>query len=125
MSANGGIGIPSINLEAAGGLVRNESKTSQVKISLAPPTPVELISGKSLDDLNLATTIVSVRRELAKGLTEEPVITAKTVDFIIKFGVTEGTSGQGGIDFLVFSVGASKAVSESSANTITVKFEAQ
>lgn len=121
-NTNFGLGVPTIDVSGNYTSSIEKNSTSQVKLSLEPPKPVELASSAELNDMRLAETIINVRRQLKKGFLEEPILNPKTVDFVIKFGVVESAKIDGDIEIFILSINPSSEFKVQQANTITVKF---
>jgi hypothetical protein len=124
VDANGKItiGVPSAGVDASGGGSRKAEESSTLYIELVPPKPTAFLGATDAKDFGLTEAIVETRRELLKGLADEPRLDPRKVVITVKFGITRnlGTSGQ--LKLMVISVGAGASVTSSDVNTIVLGF---
>ena len=106
-SADGsvGLGVPDWGLGGEGGAGVERERSSTVTVELVPPRAEMLMEAESLDDLDIASTIVAVRRQLAAGLKQKPVLDPSKLSIDIRFGATRKLTGKAGIKLLFISFG--------------------
>ena len=66
--------------------------------------------------------IVSVRKELQKGLSETPKLEPRSLRIELNFGVGEQTEAKGGFNFIFVCAGASGSYQREGVQTLTVVF---
>jgi hypothetical protein len=104
-----------------GGLENAQSQ--KITISLKPPEPIITQSGLDLSRLDIANTIVLLRRELQAGLASEPRLLPSKLDIEIEFSVQKDLEGSGGIKLIFVEIGPKVKRSSKNLHKITLHFE--
>lgn len=117
------IGVPIVSADVGGTGERKAENTSTLTVELAPPTASITMSGADSSEFGITQAIVSTRRQLAQGLSDEPKLIPKKVSFQFKFGVTRIGGATGQIKFLIFTLGGGATKSAAETSTITLNFE--
>ena len=119
------IGVPSMGLEVGGGAGRKSEESSTLYVELVPPRGGGILGATEIQDFGLTEAIVDTRRQLLKGLADEPRLDPRKVVISVKFGVarTAGPSGQ--LKLVVISVGAGQSVTSADTNTVVLTFSAK
>jgi len=105
-----------------GGNIKND-QIQKIHLSLEPPRP-ELLkeSPADLRKLDIANTIVTLRRELRKGLSGQPKLLPKILDIVVSFAVQRGAGGGGGINLVFVKVGSGGEYTSESVHKIILHF---
>lgn len=102
-----------------------EDQVQKLQLSLEPPEPVLLKeSSVDLQTLDIANAIVTLRRELQKGLSGQPKLLPKKLDIEVSFGVQRGAGGGSGINLVFIKVGGSGEYISESVHKIILHFVA-
>jgi hypothetical protein len=117
------IGVPIISAELGGSGDRKTEDTSTVTVDLAPPKSSITMSGADSSGFGITQTILAVRKQLASGLKDEPILEPRKASMQFKFGVTTTGGASGQVKFLVFTAGAGATRSAAETSTITLNFE--
>jgi len=114
--------IPAVMASGKAG-VETESKTSQkITVELAPPKPDVTEAAIDLTHLNLATAIVKLQSELARGMSESPKLTPKSFEIELLFSAQRKTSLGAGLDFDVLKAAGSADGTKANEQKLTLKF---
>ena len=115
------VGVPQVGLTGSVGGTTQDTGSSKVKIQLAPPSP-QILMGDAPGPEDIAKTIVEVRRQLQRSLSQEPRLDPQTVTMEIEFGIKRAVEAGGKIEFLVFSASAGGKGSRAETNRIMLEF---
>ena len=72
------------------------SSSHELTLVLFPSKPIITQSGHLSSDMEIANDIIAIRRQLAAGLNEEPVLLPKEFKFQVGFGVKFDAGAKGG-----------------------------
>lgn len=122
--ANGKVefGVPLLKAEADVGGERRVESASSVKVELAPPAPLAILSKEEMEGFGLAEAIVTTRAELLKGLKEVPTLPPKKVVITARFGVKTTVKAGAKLNLVIFSIGGGGSESYSGSNTVVLTF---
>lgn len=126
VDANGkvSVGVPALGVELGAGGTRKSEDSSTLYVELVPPEPGRALGATETKNFGLTEAIVDTRRELAKGLRDEPRLDPKKVVITVKFGVTQSAGPTGQLKLVVLTVGGGVSVAASDVSTIVLTFAA-
>jgi hypothetical protein len=119
------IGVPSMGLEVGGGAGRKSEESSTLYVELVPPKGGGILGATEIENFGLAEAIVDTRRQLLKGLADEPKLDPRKVIISVKFGVARTAGPTGQLKLIVISVGAGQSVTSADTNTVVLTFSAK
>jgi Trypsin-co-occurring domain 2 len=102
----------------------SDKRVQKITISLQPPEPIVTQSSLDLSKLDLANTIVALRRELHEGLRKEPKLLPNKLDIEIQFAVQKDTNTRIGIKLIFLEIGPAAKFSSEHLHKIKLRFEA-
>ena len=116
------VGVPTLGLALALDGQGTRERTQRMVLALEPPEPVITQSATDFDDLDIASALIAMRRELQKGLTEEPRLLPKSLDIEVAFAVERKLTASGGIKLVFVQFGPSAETGQTVTNTVGLKF---
>lgn len=124
---SGGVsfGVPAAGFSIGTQAGRHTQATSTVSLELAPPPASDALGAVETKGLGLAEMIVHVRRELLKGLADEPRLLPRQVVMSIGFELSTTGGPDGEVKFLIGAVRAGERVEAGNSSTITLTFGAK
>jgi hypothetical protein len=124
--AGGEVKMQIIPIELTAGVEGSftDQRTQRITLIVEPPKPVLFQEARDMHGLEIAETIVGIRRELQKGLSGRPVLLPISLSFEIAFGVKKSAGGDAGIDLVFLEIGPSAAYAAESVQTVRLEFTA-
>ena len=99
------------------------SQTQKITISLQPPEPVITQSKFDITKLDIANTIVALRRELQVGLSKDPKLLPNKLDIEMEFAVQKDVESGIGVKLIFIEFGPKTKISKENLHKITLHFE--
>jgi hypothetical protein len=99
------------------------SQAQKIVISLKPPEPLITQSSLDISRLDIANTIVSLRRELQVGLNSTPKLLPNKLDIEIEFAVQKDAEESVGFKLVFIEFGPRSKQSKKNLHKITLRFE--
>ena len=124
-SGNVSVGVPAMAAQVGGSGSRKAEDSSTLYVELAPPKPGASLGAVEPKNLGLTEAIVDTRRELLKGLADEPRLDPRRVVITIKFTVTQTLAATGQLKLVVLSVGGGGSLASSDVSTVMLTFAAR
>jgi hypothetical protein len=126
VDANGkvSVGVPSLGLDLGGSGGRKAEQSSTLFVELAPPRAGAALGATETWNLGLAEAIVDARRELLKGLADEPKLEPRKVVITIRFGVTRTAGGSGQLQLVLLTLGGGATTTTTDLSTVVLTFAA-
>ena len=113
------LGIVPVGMDASA----ESGRIQKVTVSLQPSEPRLYRSGsEALFQLDLASLIVDLSRDLLKGLRDPPRLDPDRLVMEIVFGVKQSIEG-GGLKLLVLEFGTKAAVQDEGIQSLSLRFE--
>jgi Trypsin-co-occurring domain 2 len=98
-------------------------QSQKITISLQPPERVITQSSLDLSKLDLAKTILTLRRELREGLAKEPVLLPNKLDIEMHFAVQKHTETQLGLKLVFIEIGPKATFSSEYIHKVSLRFQ--
>jgi hypothetical protein len=108
--------------EAKGGA--SNSRTQNVTLVLAPPQPIIVQSAHLTDDMEMAHAIIAIRRQLAAGLKQEPLLLPRKLDFELGFVVKTDAAAKGGVKLVFVEIEPSGGYANEATQKLVLSFVA-
>lgn len=118
------IGIPALGMSVAAGGGGLRTCTRRMTLALEPPEPVITQASTEWGDLDIATAIIAMRRELQKGMAEEPRLLPRSLDIEIAFAAERKSNAEGKVNLVFIQFDPSTGSGEATTNSVTLKFVA-
>lgn len=116
------VGVPTLGMSVAAGGRSMRQHTQQVTLTLEPPEPVITQASTEWGDLDMAAAIIAMRRELQKGLSEEPRLLPKSLEINVAFAAERMVNAGGKVKLVFIQFDPSAEFGEAVTNTVTLKF---
>jgi hypothetical protein len=119
----GKFGVPVFDeLSLSRSMASIDQRTSKVTVVLVPPNGSQTMS-TGQPKIEFANLLGEVRRQLQAAMASEPRLDTKSIEVDLGFVLTAKRTDKIGVKVQVIGIGAERATSEKSGNTILLKYK--